>query len=821
MKFSGKIRSIINSFTFFIVIASISGCSIINNVIEPETPVIESKLPYQQNTSYAEVRFYLQIPESVNDEIVFEIVDDVTGIEFNPTRYSMEKIESKTYQITFPAKLGSVIKYRYFRNGELPIYETDFGNNRISYRAAYVSSASEFNDILTNWTDQTFSYEFGQLQGQIINSESKSPIPNALVIIGGLHSYSSSQGKFSFPRIAPGKHNLLVATTDGEFQIFQQEAVIGEGLTTPAEIELSPSKYVNLTFVVQSPKLINNESSIRIIGNTFQLGNIFSETYNGESVIASRAPVLSQLPDGSHTISMSFPVGFDLVYKYTLGSGFWNSELSPEGNFNTRHILIPDQDTLINDVVDSWTAPDTAPLYFKVTVPENTPQNDIVSIQFSPFGWSSPIPMSKTSDTTWSYTLYGPLNIVGNVNYRFCRNDACNIADDSFSSGTSAIGYSFIPSNQNQIIENEVSSWINWSSKTSPTAIIAPEIINRGSDFIAGIQFASNQGVYDQIYSHEAIQNILDLGANYFILPVEWTLQSINPVVLSPLISENLLWKDLVSTINTAQKSGLNIILVPTIKVNSLALTQYMQMDVNPDWENKFKSAYNELLNYAIDLATFMDIKSVIFPTDIYSFSKLDNYSVIKSLVVDQTSLYTTQVNSNYSGKLILSIRSINEMPSVETLSLFDGFLVKTNWNLDAEPGDNTGLTNSYKNYLDQTVYKLFESTSKPILLELEYPSAVGAETGCVTFGEECIDFDLLNLSSTDLRSNIPIDLQLQTALYQAALTAVNDTPWVQGVISNGYNSLVALQDASSSIRGKPAADVLWYWYPRLIGKTK
>jgi hypothetical protein len=255
--------------------------------------------------------------------------------------------------------------------------------------------------------------------------------------------------------------------------------------------------------------------------------------------------------------------------------------------------------------------------------------------------------------------------------------------------------------------------------------------------------------------------------------------------------------------------------------VEPLAVTQYMQLDFTTGWENKFNSTYNEFLTYSVDLASYMEIQKVIIPTELYAFSKLNNYSNIKSMIIDQTSEFVTQTRSTYSGQFILSLKSVNEVPSSEILSLFDGFLIKTNWNLNAVPDDNAGLTNSFKNYLDQSVNKFFESTSKPIYLELEFPSALSAETGCVKFEDDCIDFDLLNLSGTELRSTIPIDLTIQTELYQAILTAINDFPWISGVISNGFNGLVAVQDATSSIRGKPAADVLWYWYPRLLGNIK
>jgi hypothetical protein len=65
-----------------------------------------------------------------------------------------------------------------------------------------------------------------------------------------------------------------------------------------------------------------------------------------------------------------------------------------------------------------------------------------------------------------------------------------------------------------------------------------------------------------------------------------------------------------------------------------------------------------------------------------------------------------------------------------------------------------------------------------------------------------------------------PVNLQAQADIYQALLMAVNERDWVGGFVSRGYYPPVVLQDASASVHGKPAADILWYWYPRLLGIT-
>ncbi|MFM8368960.1 MAG: hypothetical protein ACKOBD_09415, partial [Chloroflexota bacterium] len=67
----------------------------------------------------------------------------------------------------------------------------------------------------------------------------------------------------------------------------------------------------------------------------------------------------------------------------------------------------------------------------------------------------------------------------------------------------------------------------------------------------------------------------------------------------------------------------------------------------------------------------------------------------------------------------------------------------------------------------------------------------------------------------------VSLNLQTQADIYEAMLSAVNARPWISGFVSRGYYMPVTLQDKSTSIHGKPAADVLWYWYPRLLGTVK
>jgi hypothetical protein len=100
----------------------------------------------------------------------------------------------------------------------------------------------------------------------------------------------------------------------------------------------------------------------------------------------------------------------------------------------------------------------------------------------------------------------------------------------------------------------------------------------------------------------------------------------------------------------------------------------------------------------------------------------------------------------------------------------------------------------------------------------MDYPSATGAETGCVFYEEDCIDFTLANKLTIDQEIELAKDLDIQKEIYSAGLNIMNEFEWINGFISSGYNPQVSVRDSSSSVRGKPAGDLLWYWYPKLLG---
>ena len=110
---------------------------------------------------------------------------------------------------------------------------------------------------------------------------------------------------------------------------------------------------------------------------------------------------------------------------------------------------------------------------------------------------------------------------------------------------------------------------------------------------------------------------------------------------------------------------------------------------------------------------------------------------------------------------------------------------------------------------------------NKPFIVAMSYPSSTYSATGCIPNGSGgCFEWTALNRPNDDVKT-VDLDMQQQLDLYDAMFTAINARPWVNGLVSRGYFEPVALLDKSASVHGKPAADLLWYWFPRFLGNIK
>ncbi len=252
----------------------------------------------------------------------------------------------------------------------------------VRYRMVHVTGQSTVKDVVSRWTDTSFTLPTGRIEGTATDSETLEPIASLLITAGGAQTLTSSDGYFMLEGLPVGVHNLVGYSLDGAYQTFQQGAQVAEGATTPSHIQMDPAKKSNIIFVVKVPDGTLPVVPLRLAGNLFQLGNTFADLAGGVSSLAANMPVLKMLPDGRYTITAALPVGADIRYKYTLGDGYWNAEHSDTGDFMVRQLIVPDHTVLVEDKVETWYSGAQNPITFDLTVPPNTPDADFVSIQF-------------------------------------------------------------------------------------------------------------------------------------------------------------------------------------------------------------------------------------------------------------------------------------------------------------------------------------------------------------------------------------------------------------------------------------------------------
>jgi hypothetical protein len=832
--FLHKRRLLIIPINLFLILALATGCGIASTtstqVATKLTPSPSGQTATPSPTPISEtiVTFNVTIPVSGENEIAgpsvyIDILDEVTGLGLNPTRYQMESSGSHQFSIKLPIMLGAIVKYRYIRDSQYVEYTT--AAQQVRYRVLAVSNPTTVQDIVSGWLDTPYQGATGRIGGIIVDASDNAPLPDVLVCAGGHQALTASDGSFIIVGLPAGTHNLVAMTLDGLYHPFQQGAKVAADSFTPVDLHLEPAKMVSLTFVVT----LSNEITgvpVRLAGDLYSLGDTFADLEGGVNTTASRMPVLSPLPDGRLTIKLQLPAGTDLHYTYTLGDGFWNAEHTQDGKFNVREMIVPDQDALIEDTIATWKSGTAPAITFSVSVPANTPASDNVSIQFNPYGWMESIPMWAVGNGKWIYILYSPLNMVQSFSYRYCRNDQCNIADDSETQGVDASGWQVKQSAVPQSFNDVVSQWAWWQPSTNPTTVASVQITPRSDAYIAGVEFQNGYQPSWQSKYLTVFQDLKRIGSGWVFLTPTWTYRDNKSAIIGPVAGANPLWGDLLQTINQADSSGLNVAVFPQPRL-SLPVDLWWQSAPRDFswWVTWFESYKTFLINFA-DLSTKTQAKALVIGGDwlmpALPGGKLvdGSPSGVPSDALARWKDLIEQIRTHYKGTLIWAL------PFTKNLIDIPGFIsdVDQVYVLFSLPVSNASspiekeLEGNFGSFFDSNLAPLQQSIGKPIILGVSYASILGSASSCVALNDpKCINPIAISQPGLDSQL-VTLDLQAQLDVYNALMVVVNQRDWINGFISRGYYPPAALQDKSFSIHGKPAFDVLWYWFSRLRG---
>ena len=781
----------------------------------------------------AEVTFDVSIPPGAasDDSFTINILDEVTGLALNALTYPMDLGDDGSYSATLKFPVGSVVKYRYARHTSNATMQEHTSDGRpVRYRLYHVQGPGVVQDVVTRWTDTKFEGQSGRITGQVLDAQTGQPVPALLVTAGGAQSLTGSDGSYLLEGLPPGTHNLVAYALDGAYKTFQQGALVAANSTTPAELRLLPAEHVNVTFDLIIPEGTIPAVPIRIAGNLYQLGNTYADLSGGVSTLATRMPVVSLDAEGKYSLIMSLPAGADIHYTYTIGDGFWNTELNSEGEARMRQMIVPDSDITVRDTIESWRTDDATPITLDVTVPAETPPNDYVSVQFNPlFGWTEPIPMWRIGENRWAYVLNGPTQIIGNIRYRFCRNNQCDSADDASTMGPLNPGYPVDSSMLNHTTAQKVNSWA-WLSADPVVALLEElPVTPYGQDFISGIEYQPYYHPSWTPLNSKTVEAVQGTGANWVIFTPTWTYTRLNPPIIEPVSGRDPLWLDSTQAISETLASSLNAAIFPTPRFPGSTEEWWSSAPRDYPWWVSWFEHYRTFLLHHADMASQTGAQSLILggswiapalPGGILadglpSGVPADAETRWRNLIAE--------VRSRYSGKVLWALpyqQAIESPPPF--LDAVDGLYVQLSAPLASHSEPTTDeLYFEASRILDEGLLPLQTQTGLPVILAVAYPSADGAATACLRLpGQEtCLDWQALSRPNPDI-AEVVIDLQEQADIYTALLRAANERPWINGFVSAGYYPPAILQDKSLSTHGKPAEITLSYWYPRILGNA-
>jgi hypothetical protein len=763
----------------------------------------------------ASVTFTVTLPSPLlsGEVLNLSVLDEITGLGLNPLNYPMQGMDALHYTANIPFAIHSVVKYRYVRQGTLPTLETTSTNSPVRYRMVVVTGPDSVEDVVSSWADGTFNSPFGRISGQILEASSSSPLPDILIAAAGQQTLTDSNGKFNIENVPAGTHNLVAFSLNGEFQALQQGAHVEVGRDTEANLSLKSADPVDVTFIVTVPPKTISNVPVRLAGSYYQAGNTFGDLFGGLSNVASLLPLLTPMPDGRYSATLKLRAGMDFRYKYTLGDGFWNAEHNPDGSFIVRQLIVPQTNSTyeVHDVISTWQAGAASPILFEVSAPSKTPVSDILSIQFNPYGWTEPIQMWPRGNNQWVYELYSPLNMLGDFEYRYCRNDQCGVADD-VQTRPGQLGRPVSTSLAPEDLQDTINNW-TWFTPSSPAAQVGLPVNTRSNGFWAGVEFLPMDDLSWQPWMGLAIQNIQSLSSNWLVLSPTWTVSRTSPLVFSQVPGVDPLWSDNNSLVSLGRASNMNVALFPQVNLPADMDTWWKTAPRTTDWWNSWYNRYIEFVDYQADLASKSNAQALILggdwvlpalPGGVLSDGSASN---VPADVESRWASVLVHVRKHFSGTILWAVTYDGKMrPIPDIAKSLDGLYLL--WHTPLSSSGPEDLYSSAGQLLDDEIKPLQASLGKPVIIAAAYSSSSGSSSVSTS----------LDAVLQPGNSQLVVDLKAQADIYQALMRAVNDRSWIGGFVSRGYYPPVALQDASASIHGKPAADVLWYWYPRMLG---
>jgi len=790
MIIKNKIKIIVVSF-FIVLMLSLAGCGLNINpkgVLQPvPLPHIPSKISKVDQTK---VKFIVQTPytDLENVEIALDVLDDLSGYQDNILRYPMKAIGDNRYEVSVLLDNHFDVRYRYTMIAPAEVPETNPFGKPVDFRMAIVEPDLTISDTVFNWANSNLGLASGRLNGFIVDYQTKAGIPDMMINIAGMQTFTDMTGFFSFEKIPVGEFNLVAYAVDGHYTPLQQVAIIADGQTTKIDVSLQPLKKVTVQFKV-NPSSETVGVPIRLAGNFAGLGAYYGSGFSTTGSIASLMPLLNQMDSDIYTIDLELYAGSAFRYRYTLGDGYINAERSDERVLVTRRFVVPGQSAKVEETIHTWGADDRLPFTIQVEAPINMPPHETVSIQVYRNRWNNPIPMWHVTNNKWMFLLYGN-GQTQEMDIRFCRNDNCDLAYDEESFVTP------ITLNLSEPGEKlyQINQWCNWDE----SGVL--QYVQHEDGFqnqLTGIELKKGFKSSELPWLLSNLAEIRENGINWIVIRQGWDVSLDGDLPVIGPSKDGLLFNELATLCQHAKEKGLRVSIYPELGFPTEAETFWSGVIRDEAWWQRWYQEYDRYLNNFSLFAAQNNVDHMIVGENNIRFSYPEGLKTEEEKLGtpdDASETWSTmlgQVRKNYSGT-ILWASLVNDLPEFAFLDGVDGYYLLQNH--FEEASDSASL-----NQLIQTKLLPFhENHQKQFYIGLNIP-ALSQEAMAYTDHSEPL-LTPLSDSDTDLT-----DLSYQADLYGTFTCSYQSLDWISGVTTRGFNLALYLTDISSSIYGKPA----------------
>jgi len=453
-------------------------------------------------------------------------------------------------------------------------------------------------------------------------------------------------------------------------------------------------------------------------------------------------------------------------------------------------------------------ANDITSMTFNVSIPDITPSNEFICIDFDDL--NSPLIMNKTDvNTTWTRDI-NQSDINQTNSYKYCRNCECNAADEN----ETWRNFNF---QANTTQEDTVSAWrwldkqnLNFELNTTGYITQNPDI-NR--TFITGV-LLNDWWKHQWIYSFDTTMQEISTNTSSKWIQITPVSQIINindenNISIIQVGVNGINDEDLNKSIQLAHNRGLKVFLNPSLW--SFEEDHNISNHSQTWWDNFHKAWKPVLLHYA-QLAQENNVEMLEFKMwyDIDSIND-DEANKSNDLALD----LLNDVNNTYNGLLATQsicydtskpILSIDKENSIDYLAI--NIWSYYPWHLGDSKDDNvtqiynnidSNLTQCHNFYTDNNI-------TKPIIIEqLSSASYDGAIIGAIS-DDEAID------TFHEKNDSVILDLQEQADVYEATLRAISQKTWINGSFAFTYLFWDSI-GPDINIRAKPAEKIIQKWY--------